>query len=131
MNKPRGNKSRELRNEPYFETSDNRKGIRMPPIGMATLMVPRTVPAIFLNSKPARVNVKGKMADIDNPARKTAPEVNAPKSKKYKPLNIIIENPKSARIRFVICLFGVKKPIKSRPEAIPTKKVIKPILELI
>ncbi len=55
----------------YREVRDRIKGSRIPPKGMANFISPITVPACSLKSNPAKVMMKGSIAERVTPARKT------------------------------------------------------------
>jgi len=77
MRKPipdiRGKSKRDVLNEAYFDKTDIRKGIKIPPMGMAIFMIPSTVPAISLYITPPRVIRRGRRADMVMPVKNISP----------------------------------------------------------
>ncbi len=70
-NKANGKINNAACSEAYLATRDIRNGSRIPPIGIAILIDPITVPAISGYSWPAKVIMRGSMAEIEKPAKKT------------------------------------------------------------
>ena len=65
-----GNSSSESSREAYLDMTERRNGMLIPPTGIASFIIPITVPDISLYMIPASVMISGKMAEM------VPPEIN-------------------------------------------------------
>ena len=66
----KGNSSNDALKEMYLDIRERTKGIIIPPIGIPILIIPSAVPAISMYAIPARLRLRGNIAEIVIPQMK-------------------------------------------------------------
>ena len=71
----KGKSNNDILKEMYLDVRERIKGIIIPPIGIPIFMIPSAVPAIFLYSSPAKLRMRGNIAEMVIPQRKIKTKV--------------------------------------------------------
>ena len=120
----------DVRKDVYLEATERARGMRIPPIGNASLTKPSTVPEISLYMRPESVTISGKVADREIPVRNTMTYVSPFASTKKRQERKRVEDARRIKIELSIWFFFVKNPMNSRPVANPPMKMTRPIFEV-